>query len=136
MKQNVKQEVVIHVTVVITISQCAVLMVGLITIAAKQGVVMWSCNIKVDVEEDITEGEEEEVAVIMEVIQELVKEVVELDITRLGKMDIDWEALVTQEDEKSYNLFFVFKKEEFFLLRYDYIINSQIEFNFEYKSIK
>ena len=40
MKQNVKQEVVIHVTVVITISQCAVLMVGLITIAAKQGVVM------------------------------------------------------------------------------------------------
>ena len=38
MKQNVKQEVVIHVIVVITISQCAVLMVGLITIAAKQGV--------------------------------------------------------------------------------------------------
>ena len=134
MKQNVKQEVVIHVIVVITISQCAVLMVGLITIAAKQGVVMWSCNIKVDVEEDITE--EEEVAVIMEVIQEVVKEVVEQDMTRLGKMDIDWEALVTQEDEKSYNLFFVFKKEEFFLLRYDYIINSQIEFNFEYKSIK
>ena len=134
MKQNVKQEVVIPVIVVITISQCAVLMVGLITIAAKQGVVMWSCNIKVDVEEDITEGEE--VAVIMEVIQEVVKEVVELDMTRLGKMDIDWEALVTQEDEKSYNLFFVFTKEEFFLLRYDYIINSQIEFNFEYKSIK
>ena len=134
MKQNVKQEVVIPVIVVITISQCAVLMVGLITIAAKQGVVMWSCNIKVDVEEDITEGEE--VAVIMEVIQEVVKEVVEQDMTRLGKMDIDWETLVTQEDEKSYNLFFVFKKEEFFLLRYDYIINSQIEFNFEYKSIK
>ena len=134
MKQNVKQEAVIPVIVVITISQCAVLMVGLITIAAKQGVVMWSCNIKVDVEEDITE--EEEVAVIMEVIQEVVKEVVEQDMTRLGKMDIDWEALVTQEDEKSYNLFFVFAKEEFFLLRYDYIINSQIEFNFEYKSIK
>ena len=75
-------------------------------------------------------------AVIMEVIQEVVKEVVEQDMTRLGKMDIDWETLVTQEDEKSYNLFFVFKKEEFFLLRYEYIINSQIEFNFEYKSIK
>ena len=72
----------------------------------------------------------------MEVIQEVVKEVVEQDMTRLGKMDIDWEALVTQEDEKSYNLFFVFINEEFFLLRYEYIINSQIEFNFEYKSIK
>ena len=59
--------------------------------------------------------EEEEVVVILEAIQEVVKEVVEQDMARLGKMDITQEAPITQEDEKSYNLFFVFIKRVFFI---------------------
>ena len=88
MKQDVKQEVVILAIVVITINQSVVLMAELTTIVAKQDVEMWLFNIKVDAEEDMAEEEEEEVVVILEAIQEVVKEVVEQDMARLGKMDI------------------------------------------------